>query len=72
MSNDAGVRPGFSREIPLQVLGSSTAAAPLETGVKQLGGDKINRSPVQFLDAPVLRKPSWIRVRIPSGNSVQQ
>lgn len=70
MSNDAGVRPGSSREIPLQVLGSSTAAAPLETGVKQLGGDKINRSPVQFLDAPVLRKPSWIRVRIPSDGSV--
>ncbi|CAJ0610721.1 unnamed protein product [Cylicocyclus nassatus] len=40
-------------------------------GVKQLGGDKINRSPVQFADAPVLRKPSWIRVRIPSGNAVQ-
>ena len=35
-----------------------------------MAADKIARSPVQFADAPVLRKPSWIRVRIPSGNSV--
>ena len=51
--------------------GDSPSTAPLQAGVKQLGGDKINRSPVQFADAPVLRKPSWIRVRIPSGNAVQ-
>ncbi|RYE72728.1 MAG: lipoyl synthase [Oxalobacteraceae bacterium] len=56
----------------MQVVSGDTAApAPLQTGVKQIGGDKINRSPVQFVDAPVLRKPSWIRVRIPSGNAVQ-
>jgi len=42
----------------------------LETGVKQLGESKIARSPVSFEAAPVLRKPSWIRVRIPSGNAV--
>lgn len=59
------------RTIPLQVLSDTAApAAPLEAGAKQLGGDKIGRSPVQFADAPVLRKPSWIRVRIPSGNAV--
>ena len=57
-----------ARVIPLQVVSSSPA--PLETGAKQLGGDKIGRSPVQFADAPVLRKPSWIRVRIPSDGSV--
>ncbi|MBA3929717.1 MAG: lipoyl synthase [Xanthomonas sp.] len=62
-------RPASAREIPLQIV-SATAAAPLETGAKQLGGDKIARSPVQFADAPVLRKPSWIRVRIPSDGSV--
>lgn len=61
-----------SRSIPLQVLQGDTPSAPLQAGAKQLGGDKINRSPVQFADAPVLRKPSWIRVRIPSGNAVQQ
>ena len=66
-----------SKSIPLTVVGgnapeSALAPAPpaLLEGVKQLGGDKINRSPVQFADAPVLRKPSWIRVRIPSGNAV--
>ena len=61
-----------ARIIPLQVVqGDTPSAAPLQAGVKQLGGDKIGRSPVQFADAPVLRKPSWIRVRIPSGNAVQ-
>ena len=48
------------------------APASLTPGEKQLAGDKIGRSPVQFDEAPVLRKPSWIRVRIPSGNAVQQ
>lgn len=62
-----------ARSIPLQVLSADSApSAPLQAGVKQLGGDKIARSPVQFADTPVLRKPSWIRVRIPSGNAVQQ
>lgn len=41
-------------------------------GEKQVAADKIARSPVQFVDAPVLRKPSWIRVRIPSGNAVAE
>src|SRR5690606_4160610 len=58
------------RSIPLQVLQDVTPSAPLQAGAKQLGGDKIGRSPVQFADAPVLRKPSWIRVLIPSGNAV--
>ncbi|WP_363800434.1 lipoyl synthase [Lysobacter firmicutimachus] len=69
-----------TKTIPLTVVGAADpVAAPavlqsttLAPGAKQLGGDKINRSPVQFAEAPVLRKPSWIRVRIPSGNSVQQ
>ncbi len=55
------------KSIPLLVLG------PLEAGVKQLGEDKIARSPVKFDEsAPVLRKPGWIRVRIPAGNAVQK
>ena len=60
-----------SKSIPLSVV-SSEAPAPLQPGVKQVAGDKIARSPVQFAEAPVLRKPSWIRVRIPSGNAVAQ
>ena len=40
-------------------------------GRKQTGSDKIARNPVTFdADAPKLRKPEWIRVRIPSGNAV--
>ncbi len=57
------------RSIPLQVV-QQAAPAPLEAGAKQLAGDKIARSPVDFVDAPVLRKPSWIRVRIPSNGAV--
>jgi lipoic acid synthetase len=57
-----------TKTIPLTVLTPDA----LEAGKKQLGGDKIGRSPVQFDEAPKLRKPSWIRVRIPSGNAVQQ
>ena len=50
------------KSIPLMVMGE-----------KQLGEDKIARSPVRFdTSAPALRKPSWIRVRIPTGNAVQQ
>ncbi|MBP6751168.1 MAG: lipoyl synthase [Xanthomonadaceae bacterium] len=56
------------KTIPVTVVGDTPAS--LEPGAKQLAGDKIARSPVQFADAPVLRKPSWIRVRLPSGNAV--
>jgi len=59
-----------SRSIPLAIV--EAIPDSLQPGVKQVAGDKIGRSPVQFADAPVLRKPSWIRVRIPSGNAVQQ
>ena len=58
-----------TRTIPLAVL--ADAATTLEPGVRQVADQKIARSPVQFADVPVLRKPSWIRVRIPSGNAVQ-
>ncbi|MGY6520067.1 MAG: lipoyl synthase [Lysobacteraceae bacterium] len=62
--------PATGKSIPLNVV---DGASPLQPGRKQLGADKIARSPVKFdPDAPVLRKPSWIRVRLPSGNAVQQ
>ena len=54
------------KTIPLSVI-DAPGPAP---GSKQLGADKIARSPVAFAAAPVLRKPDWIRVRIPSGNAV--
>lgn len=58
--SDIATKPE-SREIPLLVMGE-----------KQLGETKIARSPVKFDEAPTLRKPSWIRIRLPSGNAVQQ
>jgi lipoic acid synthetase len=56
------------KSIPLQVLASD--AVSLTPGAKQTGENKIARSPVKFDNAPILRKPEWIRVRIPSGNAV--
>jgi len=41
-------------------------------GDKQLGENKIARNRAGFAEAPTLRKPSWIRVRIPPGNAVAQ
>lgn len=54
------------------VLVPAVEPSPLIAGEKQLGHDKISRSPVQFEKAPLLRKPSWIRVRLPAGNSVDR
>ena len=40
---------------------------------KQIGNDKIALNRAGFDTAvPILRKPSWIRVRLPQGNAVQQ
>ena len=60
-----------AKAIPLAVA-SDPPPSTLVAGVKQKGEDKIARNPVRFdAQAPALRKPSWIRVRIPSGNQVQ-
>ncbi|MBX3648960.1 MAG: lipoyl synthase [Dokdonella sp.] len=54
-------------------MNDSNKTIPLTVvGEKQLGGDKIARNRAGFADAPVLRKPAWIRVRIPPGNAVAQ
>ncbi len=49
----------ISKAIPIVVVGE-----------KQLGEDKIARNRAVFDQAPRLRKPDWIRVRIPPGNAV--
>ena len=42
-------------------------------GAKELGSNKTNRNRAGFdTSAPRLRKPDWIRVRIPTGNAVQK
>lgn len=49
-----------SGTIPIKIAGS-----------KELGADKMSRNTASFdADAPRLRKPPWIRVRLPSGNAV--
>ena len=55
---------------PLQV---DKIIPALVVGEKQVGENKIARNPVTFdAERPALRKPSWIRVRLPSGNSVER
>lgn len=45
----------------------------LLVGEKQLGENKVGRNPVTFdAERPLLRKPSWIRVRLPVGNAVER
>lgn len=47
--------------IPIKIAGS-----------KEMGADKIARNTARFdPDAPQLRKPPWIRIRLPSGNAVE-
>ncbi len=50
--------------IPLETLAAS------QSPVKELGADKISRNTANFQTAEVLRKPDWIRVRLPLGNAV--
>jgi lipoic acid synthetase len=40
-------------------------------GRKELGADKMARNTARFEQVPPLRKPPWIRVRLPAGNAVQ-
>jgi lipoic acid synthetase len=58
------------KNIPVVVVGTPQEGGVLQEGAKQLGEDKIARNRAQFDQAPTLRKPSWIRVRIPPGNAV--
>jgi lipoic acid synthetase len=52
-------------KIPIQVSAETALS-------RQLGADKMARNTARFeRDAPRLRKPDWIRVRLPAGNAVQ-
>ncbi len=55
-----------SHKIPIQLSNNSAAA-------KELGAAKIARNTAHFEQpGKNLRKPPWIRVRLPSGNAVEQ
>ena len=60
--------PASDKSIPLNLLD----ATPLVPGARQVAREKIARNPVTFVAVrPLLRKPDWIRVRLPSSNAVQ-
>jgi len=53
--------------IPIRLAGSRESTA------REQGADKMARNTAQFdPQAPRLRKPPWIRVRLPAGNAVQE
>lgn len=55
------------KKIPIRLTASKQA------GSKEQGADKLARNTAKFdQHAPVLRKPPWIRVRLPSGNAVAE
>ncbi len=59
------------QKIPLTLREPAGSAKGPTTGRKQLGEDKMARNTASFDEAaPALRKPPWIRVRLPSGNAV--
>ncbi len=59
-----------NHSIPIQLDSDQTGNDPVS---KQLGAAKMARNTATF-EKPVnqLRKPPWIRVRLPSGNAVEQ
>ncbi|MBS0590464.1 MAG: lipoyl synthase [Proteobacteria bacterium] len=61
----------LDKTIPIALLNEAAIAAPIHAGEKLLGEDKTARNRAGFdRNAPMLRKPDWIRVRIPPGNAV--
>ncbi|KAA3639949.1 MAG: lipoyl synthase [Proteobacteria bacterium] len=62
----------MDQKIPLNIQTEETQSN-LAAGQKELGAAKTDRNRAQFdTQAPRLRKPDWIRVRIPTGNAVQK
>jgi lipoic acid synthetase len=67
MSGQGNKRNGKRDRIPVRVDNPADAAR------KELGADKMARNTARFdPQAPRLRKPPWIRVRLPAGNAVQE
>jgi len=65
--SDRETNPPGGDRIPLRI------EEPQAAGARELGAAKIARNTAHFdADAPRLRKPSWIRVRLPTGNAVQE
>ena len=63
--------PGASGNRGVLQDGAAMSAGPDARPVKELGADKVARNTARFDQAaPVLRKPPWIRVRLPAGNAV--
>ena len=59
-------------KISIKVSGQ-TPSGLKDTAIKELGADKLARNTARFdQDAPILRKPPWIRVRLPAGNAVAE
>ncbi len=59
-------------KIPIRLETPAAGPSP-QAGQKQVGGDKMARNTAKFdADAPKLRKPPWIRVRLPVGNAVER
>lgn len=57
--------------IPQPKPANAAANATIEAGVKEQGEAKMARNTARFdSNVPVLRKPPWIRVRLPAGNAV--
>ena len=55
------------QKIPIRLV------APKQAGIKELGANKMARNTADFEQgAPLLRKPPWIRVRLPVGNAVAE
>ena len=57
------------KTIPARVEGEPHALVP---GQALVGADKIAANRAAFAPAETLRKPGWIRVRLPQGNAVQR
>jgi len=45
---------------------------PIDPTQKQRGLDKLSRIPVKVEAAPMLKKPDWIRIRLPTGDQVDK